>query len=208
MTWKNFTMLHYIINPGAGFGEIFGQRMAKISLIDKTSDKPLMERTYIPCPHCETLHDGRVWSKKNDTAFKNWFGLYCPKCGEIIPCLHNATVYILLMITYPIWGWFKENWKQRWLNKQPQRYKNIDIKKVQYDSVSWVTMSLQFGGFMFVIMSLFQIIQDPSQYVQILLINFPTWIFGGFAFGYTMKYWMGRKGKNANKPSIESEPVK
>lgn len=60
MKWKNFIMLHYIINHSAGVGELWGQRMAKISLIDKTSDKPLMKRTYVPCPPCETLHDGRT----------------------------------------------------------------------------------------------------------------------------------------------------
>ena len=88
-------------------------------LIDKTSEKPLMERTYIPCPHCETLHDGRTWSKENGTATKNWFGLYCPECGGIIPCLHNATFYLLMVLTYPIWGWFKKSWKEKWLKKLP-----------------------------------------------------------------------------------------
>ena len=33
-------------------------------LIDKESNEPLMERNYIPCPHCETLNDGRIWEKE------------------------------------------------------------------------------------------------------------------------------------------------
>ncbi|MYB96082.1 hypothetical protein F4054_18280 [Candidatus Poribacteria bacterium] len=44
-------ILFYIVFPGAIVSElIFGQRLPKVMLIDKESDKPWMERTYIPCP--------------------------------------------------------------------------------------------------------------------------------------------------------------
>ena len=81
-----------MLNPGLAINElILGQRVPKIMLIDQISDKPFMERTYVPCPHCDTYHDGRTWSQQNNTAFKNWFGLYCPNCGDIIPCIRNWT---------------------------------------------------------------------------------------------------------------------
>lgn len=52
-TWKSGVMLHWILNPGLAFNELFlGQRVPKVSLIDKTSDKPYMDRGFTPCPHC------------------------------------------------------------------------------------------------------------------------------------------------------------
>jgi len=74
-----------------------------------------MEWTYVPCPHCHTLHDGRIWSAKNGTHRRNWFGYYCPECGKIIPCIHNGLAFLLLAITFPIWGWFKDDLKEKWL---------------------------------------------------------------------------------------------
>ncbi len=90
--WKlpNLLLVHWIINPAVAVNElILGQRLPKITLIDKTSDAPLLERQYIPCSECNTLHDARLWSKGN--AFGHWFGYVCPSCGEKIPCLWNIT---------------------------------------------------------------------------------------------------------------------
>ena len=102
-TGKNWMMLHWILNPGLAVNElILGQRVPKISLEDKTIDKPKIERTLVPCPHCETLHDGRTWSTQNGTAFKNWFGLYCGNCGNTIPCLTNGFSFLILGLTFPI----------------------------------------------------------------------------------------------------------
>lgn len=197
--WKSFTYLHWIINPGLAFNEIFlGQRIPKKTLIDKTSDKPLMERTYVPCPHCKTLHDSRIWNSKNKTAFKNWFGYYCPECGKIIPCLHNGLAYILMILTYPLWGWFADDLKERWLQKQPQRFQEGNIENITHKEVSWIKMGAQFGGTMFLLFCGFQILLNPSEYLRLLLINIPIWAIGGLTFGYVMKYWMNTKGQEAS----------
>ena len=56
---KTFFMLHWIINPGLAFNElILGQRMPKIILIEKQSNKTLAEKNFVPCPHCGTVHSG------------------------------------------------------------------------------------------------------------------------------------------------------
>ena len=108
-TWKNPLILHWIINPGLAFNElILGQRVPKITVIEKGGIKPLADRSYVPCPHCETLHSSLKWTPQNNTAFKNWFGLYCDNCGKIIPCVRNLTSFILLVLTFPIWYWFKD----------------------------------------------------------------------------------------------------
>ncbi len=59
--WRNPVMLHWIINPGLAINELLlGQRVPKVSLEDKTIDKPRFEKTMVPCLHCETLHNGRT----------------------------------------------------------------------------------------------------------------------------------------------------
>jgi hypothetical protein len=193
-SWKNWMMLHWLLNPGLVINElILGQRIPKISLEDKISDKPRMERSFIPCPHCKTLHDGRTWSTQNRTAFKNWFGLYCTNCEKIIPCLMNAFSFILLAITFPIWGWFKKSLKANWLKKQPERYKNLDISKTPnpFEKNNWIKTGLSWGAFMFVIMSvLFPYFGNHEITLLSIVLGLVVWTLGGLLFGYTMKKFM------------------
>lgn len=195
LNWKNFSALMWILNPGIAFNElVLGQRVPKILLIDKTSTKPLMERTYVHCPHCEEIHDGRLWAKQNKTAFKNWFGYYCRSCGGIIPCHRNIFSLLLLITTYPLWGWFKHQWKQKWLAKQPRRYQDVNAEKITYTEVPWMKIGLEFGGFMYIFMSLYFIIINSQDIIPTLLIGIPVWALTGLLFAYIMKVWMGKKG--------------
>ncbi|WP_228547315.1 hypothetical protein [Nonlabens antarcticus] len=191
------------MNPGLAVNElIFGQRVPKVSLEDKTSDKPRIERSIVPCPHCQTLHDGRTWSSKNGTAFKNWFGLYCCNCGDTIPCLINVWSYIILVLTYPFWGWFRKSLKVKWLERQPERHENIDIKNIPnpLNKKSWITIGLNWGAFMFLIMSVgFPYFDGQDITWKTLLSGIVIWTIGGLVFGYTMKLFMNKiinkKGK-------------
>src|SRR5688572_8021958 len=90
--WKHPAMLHWMINPGLMINELLlGQRIPKVMLVEKDKSKPLGERTFIPCPHCKTVHPGMKWSPQNGTSYKNWFGFYCDSCDKVIPCLWNFT---------------------------------------------------------------------------------------------------------------------
>ena len=195
-TWKNWMMLHWILNPGLAINQlILGQRVPKVSLEDKTIDKPRIERTLVPCPHCETLHDGRTWSTEKGTAFKNWFGLYCKSCGNIIPCLTNGLSFLIRAITFPIWGWFRKSLKEKWLEKQPKRYENIDIKHISnpFDKKSWIKTGLSWGAFMFLVMSIgFTYFEGEEITLKTLLLGLVIWTIGGLGFGYTMKLFMGK----------------
>ena len=199
ITWKNIAMIHWIINPGLAINElVLGQRIPKISLEDRTIDKPRFERSLVPCPHCETLHDARIWSRENGTAFQNWFGLYCPKCRHIIPCLRNIFSFLILTITYPIWGWFHKKLKSRWMEKQPKRYEDIQIEKVfnPAKNYNWVLQGLAWGGFMFLFMSIiFPISQNEELTSRNLFIGVIIWTIGGLIFGYFNKFFMSRKPK-------------
>lgn len=195
---KHWMILHWKINPGMFINElILGQRLPKLSLVDKTSSKPLVERSYVPCPHCNTLHNSKTWSTQNNTAFKNWFGLYCPNCGEIIPCIFNYISLLILALTYPIWFSFKNKWKNKWSSKQPQRYKNLDLtsKPNPYDGWGWIRIGLGWGFAMFVFMSLLYpyFIDGDFRWLRVF-IGIPVWTLGGLAFGYIMKIIMGKPG--------------
>lgn len=154
-TWKNWMVLFTMLNPGFSFNElILGQRTPKILLEKKIPDVPRYERMVVPCPHCGTLHDSRIWSKSK--GFKNWFGLYCIKCGEIIPCLLSVTSYLILAITYPIWGWFKDSLKEKWLAKQPERFCDIDLsfKNEPINTDTWLKMGLAVSVIWFIIFAI------------------------------------------------------
>jgi hypothetical protein len=161
-TWKNALMLHWIINPGLAFNElILGQRMPKIILIEKKSNKTLAEKSFVQCPHCGTVHSGLKWTPQNKTAFGNWFGLYCDHCEKIIPCLRNITSFILLGVTFPIWYWFKNTWKEKWLMKQKEKFSK-PLKLAPPEFVWW-SKGIQMGFLFFVMIMIFKflILQEP-----------------------------------------------
>jgi len=206
ITRKNWMMIHWILNPGLAINElILGQRIPKIQLEDRFSDKPRIERTFVPCPHCEKLHDPRTWSTQNKTASKNWFGLYCPNCGKIIPCVTNVFSFIILALTSPIWWWFRKDLKNKWLLKQPKRFDNIDSKIYYnpFENKNWITAGLSFGGIMFVLMSLiFPLIwQEPITWRSIT-VGIIIWTIAGLLFGFIMKLFLTKKGKH-KKTSIK-----
>ena len=195
-TWKNPMVLHWIINPGLAFNElVLGQRIPKIMLIERDSPKTLSERTWIPCPHCETLHSGLKWTPQNKTAFKNWFGLYCDNCGKTIPCVTNLTSYIIFGLTFPFWFWFKDKWKAKWLEKQKVKFSKPLILTYSEHKYRWLREGLVFGLFMFVFMQiLFPLIDGREITQRGLLIGIPIWIVGGLLFGVAMKL-INRKKK-------------
>lgn len=196
-------LLHWILNPGLAFNElVLGQRIPKITLIDQTSDAPLMERQYVPCPHCGTIHNGSRWAKQG--AFKNWFGLLCPQCEKIIPCLWNLTSLLLLAATFPIWGWFRRPMEAKWLRFKKTQYANYkDEEPLMAKNTSWLKMALVYGAFMFCFMALPRIVGGDvtSKYIvtQVLI-----WLFAGLVFGGIMKLFFGRR-RNVSKPAAPEE---
>lgn len=189
-TWSNPLMLHWILNPGLFINELLlGQRVPKIMLIEKNVLKSLQEKTLVPCTHCGTLHPGIKWSTRNN-AYKNWFGLYCDNCGGTIPCLRNCASALLLGLTFPIWIWFSIKWKNKWLQKQPDRYKNLDLANIPnpFEGYGWVSRGLLWGLLMYVFETLMApLINKEVISFNKLLIGIPIWAIGGLVFGYIMK---------------------
>ena len=197
--WKSPVIMHWIINPGLVINElILGQTIPKVMLIEREGKKPFYQRSLIPCPHCGTMHSGLKWSSHNKTAFKNWFGYYCDNCKKIIPVQRNLTTLIILTLTFPIWGWFRNTLKQNWLDKQPDRYKsiNLEIAEKKNSTKNWLKSGLFFGLFMFVFMViLYPLIKGEAITQKSIFIGIPLCLIGGFGWGYTMKIWMNKKGR-------------
>ena len=135
-------VLHWVLNPVIMFNELFfGQRLPKVTLIDKKSDKPQLEGSYIPCPHCETLNDSRLWAKGN--AFEHWFGFVCPSCHEIIPCLWNIFSLAILAITFPLWYFPARFFRRRWLEKEKERLAKVfERPLIQAKSINWLLIDV------------------------------------------------------------------
>lgn len=188
-TWKNPLMLHWMINPGLAFNElVLGQAVPKVTLIEK-SNKALAERSFVPCPHCGTIHSALKWSLQNKTAFGNWFGLYCDNCGNAIPCLRNFTSLIILGVTFPIWIWFRKSLKKKWLSVQKEKFsKPLSLTTPEFN---WVTQGLSWGAFMFLFMDIIFPLFEKEDYEPLKLIfGAVIWIFSGLLFGYVVKKLM------------------
>ncbi len=184
-------LLHWIINPVMMFNELLlGQRLPKVMLIDKMSDAPLMERTYIPCPHCNTLNDGRIWAKKN--AFGNWFGYLCPNCYRVIPCLWNVSSLFVLAITSPCWYWFRPYLKKKWLkNKKAYLLQNADRRLPEAKTTPWLKVGIIFGLLMFCFMVV-PLILLGNLTISEILVQAAISLGSGLAFGGFIKFFMGR----------------
>ena len=196
-TWKHPLMLHWILNPALVINELLlGQRVPKVIWMDINKTKTLRERTKVPCPHCGTVHPGAKWSAPLKTTFKNWFGLYCDQCGNIIPCHRNITSLIILGITFPLWFWLKDRLKSDWLNKQPVRYADLNLEHLPdpLEGSGWKIIGLNWGFWMFIIMTFaYPLLVGENITIISILINLPIWFFGGLGFGYMMKLINGKK---------------
>ena len=190
-------VFHWILNPVVAINElILGQRIPKVMLEDKTLNKPKFQRTFVPCPHCKTLHDQKTWATQNGTAFKNWFGLYCKSCGNIIPCVTNAFSFLILAITFPVWGWFKKDLKSIWLKKQPKRYENSNINQESnaFNENHWIKAGLLWGAFMFLLNDIVHPYFNEEKITgATLFFGAILWAIGGLAFGHSMNAFMNKK---------------
>lgn len=197
--WKNWMYLHYIINPGLAFNElVLGQRIAKTGLVERNTGKPFVARNYIPCPHCNTLHGSHIWS--GSRGFYNWFGLYCPNCKGIIPCIRNTTSFIVLAISSPLWYPFKNALKKSWYKKQEERFKNLQTvnEPAPYSATKqWVLGGLLFGLIMFVFNSfIFPLMAGQKILIENLAVSLAICLLGGLLFTLFMKWYLSSKKIN------------
>ena len=198
-TLRHPLVLFWVLFPGAILNElILGQRLPKVMLTDKESDKPWMERTYVPCPHCETLNDHRLWAKWN--AFGHWFGLVCPSCHQVIPCLWNIFSLVVLAITFPLWYFPVRFFRHRWLEKEKKRLaKVLERPLIQVKFIHWLLIgTFGWGGLTWLLFEAWLVLDGREWDLKTMLENLPIWMVGGFAWGLFMRFFMNRKGEKTD----------
>ena len=188
----NLMLLHWVINPGLAFNElVLGQRVPKVTLIDKTMDAPLMERQFVPCPECDALNDGRLWSKSN--SFGHWFGYVCPECNARIPCLWNFTSLIILGITFPLWIWFKKSLEEKWFQREKRRFeKVVESGLGTVKDTNWYMMGIRYGLLMFILLLFIRIGSDQVSILGVGALSIICTL-GGLAFGLFMKTFLSSR---------------
>lgn len=187
--WKNPMMLHWILNPGCGIVEFLGMVTPKVMLIERHKTKGLAERTFIPCPHCNTLHHGLTWSTQNALHNKNWFGYYCTNCTKIIPPLRNWLSALLFFIASP----FLKNVKSKWLAAQPKRYENLTFNLPTSTDMkyAWLKSGLGYGVAMFVFITLTDWISGETIDLNYILLALFTWVIvAGLFFGIFVMFFV------------------
>jgi hypothetical protein len=194
-------LLHWVLNPGLVVNELLlGQRIPKVTLIERDTSRPLIERQSVPCPHCGTLHDARLWSGKR--GFHNWFGYYCPRCGDTIPCLWNVFSLLLLALTAPLWIWFRKPLRARWLRGQPIRFEHAeDVPLPTAKTVKWWRMGLIWGAIMFIVFAVAESFQHELR-ARDLLIDALVCLVSGALFSVSMWFSPGRSkaGSSQEQP--------
>lgn len=216
-TWKSPVLFFFwVLNPFAPFSElIFGHHsFPRITLIDKSSIAQGHRRAFYPCPHCKTLHDARIWSNENVGSNGHWFGFYCRSCGQTIPDLPNVFSYLILAITAPLWWWFKDALKAKWLAKQPQRYANICLEPENLlVSRNWTKASLFWSGFFafsiifFSTIIFFPAIGNVKIGLGLILLSLIIGSAAGFAFVYLIKILLKKQLQKESENTSINKPT-
>ena len=211
----NLTVWHWLLNPGIAMNElILGMRIPEVMLVDRTSEEPITLRTYVPCPHCGTLHHHMLWGKGN--AFGHWYGYLCPTCGKIIPCLRNWTSKMILIITCPFWFLPARLLKPRWLAYEKFRL-NRDLPKIlKVPSTARIYKRAFIGGLgwglcmwlaMDAVPFLYHYWTNTDRFINIgpLVYGLPICLglglVWGFFMGIFMKFFINLRGKKGVPPS-------
>ena len=196
-------ILFWVLCPVFIFDElIFGQRLPKVALIDKKSDKPERGR-YIPCPHCETLHDGRLWAKRE--GFGHWFGLVCPSCHEIIPCLWNIFSLAILAMTFPLWYFPARFFRQRWFEKEKERLaKVLERPLIQAKSIKLFLIETFYGlVFTWLVFGVWPVLNGEEWDLRAIFDMLPTCLLTGLLSGSFMHVSRNLKEKDRLAKALE-----
>ncbi|MDE0636176.1 MAG: hypothetical protein OXI43_10060 [Candidatus Poribacteria bacterium] len=198
-TLRNPYILFYVLFPGTIITElILGHRIPKVMLIDKKSDKPWMERTYVPCPHCQTLNDGRLWAKTHSVG--HWFGLLCASCHQVIPCLWGIFSLAILVITFPLRYFPARFFRPRWIEIEKKRIRKATERPlIQAANINWRLIGAGFfGGFMWLFMTFipqaWDVYNGKEWDLMMLLVGFLISTVMGLFWGVSMHHFMNRKG--------------
>lgn len=190
LEWPNWIIVHWVLNPGLAFNEVvLGQRLPQLMLTCQSCPGPLLERQFVPCPHCGTVHDGLRWAGQH--GFGNWLGMVCPECKKRIPCIWNLTSLVVLALLSPLWYLpYQYYFRDRPGTPPPPRQQLPTAK-----TVKWWKMGLIFGLIMWVTSLLGGISQTDRISMPLIAGKAVGGLVAGAVFGLLMKFFMNRKSK-------------
>jgi hypothetical protein len=113
--WPCSVVALWCLNPGAALLElVLAVRIPRVMLVCDRCKGDIGSRSYIPCPHCGSLHLSKLWTMT--CGFGHWFGYVCPNCYDIIPLVMNFWSLLLLAVLSPFW-YLPAKWaRPYWLN--------------------------------------------------------------------------------------------
>jgi hypothetical protein len=159
-------------------------------LVEKTTGKPRHKKVFIPCPHCGSVHNNNIFEVENGKAYGNWFGIYCPGCGGIIPCQRNLTSLLLIVLTYPLWKPFIKPVKQHWMSFQKNRYADNDEPVLlTHDEKNKPGFGMALGT---VCIPALLLLQTDAIDWYIFLVAIPAFIIFCIAISHIMNRWLQR----------------
>ncbi|MBK9141888.1 MAG: hypothetical protein IPM23_05285 [Candidatus Melainabacteria bacterium] len=211
---------HMILNPGLAINElVLGQRTPKALYACLSCDTPLVDRSYLHCPGCDSFHQGRIWAYRN--AFGNWLGLVCPACGESIPCLWNLASRLILALTAPIWWIPVTRYRSQWLQASRKRIADNSSLHIESSTNSpkpvryflmgniWALFMSFFTGIIVALLALVAwSVPVPSliaTFIATSVASLIVWIPAGWLFGLTLKWIVDRKGSPALHIAFDKE---
>ncbi len=178
-------LIHWILNPGLCINEvILGQRIPKVSLVDKTPNTHPINRHFVECPHCQTIHNQNLWSKKN--ALWHYMGWFCPTCGDKIPTLTNVFSLIFYIILFPIWKPLEAIYGERFKAWELRRLEKALTQDVSDQKFQYLKSGIFFGtaiGLIFFVSGGF----IGGWTTQFFLFSFLSGAISGIVFGCLMK---------------------
>lgn len=195
----NWMLLHWILNPGLVINElVLGQRLPKLTLTCTECALPLPERSYVPCPHCNTVHEARIWGGRN--AFGNWRGYVCPTCNTRIPAIWNLTSLVVLALLSPVWYPFYRFYFKDRPPSPPIQTPGKPLRTI--NKAAGFRMGLTYGFLMWLLMSAVpatvEYFQTGEMNVGRLIQGGEIYLVAGAAFGLIMYLYLIRKGKRRN----------
>jgi hypothetical protein len=197
--WRlpNWMVMHWILNPGLAFNEIvLGQRLPRESLECRNCELPLVQRSYIVCPHCSGMHPAARWSGRH--AFRQWLGLVCPTCQSRIPCLWNVFSILILAVTSPLWYLpYRFYFRDRVVAPPPLQPAPSPILQPANRWKLFLRLSVFWGGFMWLLMTFIpeflKVLRGQPMNYSSLATGAVLWTVGGLAFGGIMNCYHARK---------------
>ncbi len=191
------TYIQWFLNPGLAFNElILGQRIPRQMFQCLSCDLPALERFYIYCTQCATVHSGMLWGRGN--ALGHWFGLFCPDCGGRIPVFLNILSWVGIVALAPLWYPLWLIYRPRIIAWECGRARRNRGGRQIKDAVRSLTRTrrwlicgvLGFGLPMWVLQEF--IFGRTGAFGWPAWVTLPVWLVGGGLWGWLMAWFVGR----------------